>query len=811
MSITSVTHDDEVNTAAAVKFLKKWPAPPVLTAIHVDQNGKKGRVETRAFGPNVGDWALVMNWIDERQGKANLYFSPNVVTTQNKKAEKADVQGVVAFHVDCDARVGEPQLEARDRIAAKFSAYDPPPSVINFSGGGCQAFWILEAPIEIGGDVAKAQAAELYNKKLIAELDGDIGTHNVDRIMRLPHTTNLPDERKLKKGRVPMLAEVIDDNFARHAIEKFESATADKEPDHATSTAIAIGVAPPITKVERDQVVWDRLPRLNDLQELYRWGVDHWALMNVALGDEAIVGNDELAVLHDAHVSIGHRVEEGPYKGKRSDALWATLKEFARCDVPVELAIGVITDRRWGISACVFDKKDARREALKQINKAYGEVAAEAQKRRTGPNRPRWHETYDTHGLFPKGTYRNARVAIQHLGIVCRCDDFHKKVLVGYEGEAPHAISPLVGELSEAATTRLRQVIADRYDFDAKEPNVYQAMLSLAFENVFDPVLDYFDEVQGRWDGKPRLDSLAIDYLGSPNTELNKTFLRIMLIATVRRVRDPGCKFDQICVLEGVEGTNKSSFIATMAGAENFSDQRVIGERDREVQEQLGGVLMHEMADLTGMKKADVETIKAFASRTHDRARPAWGRMLVRAPRRCTQWATTNDTDYLQSQTGNRRFWPVPTARIDIDKVRCDRDQLWGEAAAREAKGESIVLEERMRSAAGEAQDQRREVDPWEDLLATAVEAKAEYEALPEGNHDDKKLVVSSVRLMGEVLALQPKEQTGSQGRRLSRVMKRLDWSRGFVYVNTSVPGEQPSRTRLRGYFRAVAEPKISQ
>jgi predicted P-loop ATPase len=125
------------------------------------------------------------------------------------------------------------------------------------------------------------------------------------------------------------------------------------------------------------------------------------------------------------------------------------------------------------------------------------------------------------------------------------------------------------------------------------------------------------------------------------------------------------------------------------------------------------GVWLYEIADLTGMRKTEIEHIKAFASRTVDRARPAYGRFRVDRPRRTVFFATTNDEDYLQSQTGNRRFWPVPVGRIDLEALARDRDQIWAEAVVREAEGKPIHLPESMWHAASEEQNQRTESDEW--------------------------------------------------------------------------------------------------
>ena len=96
-----------------------------------------------------------------------------------------------------------------------------------------------------------------------------------------------------------------------------------------------------------------------------------------------------------------------------------------------------------------------------------------------------------------------------------------------------------------------------------------------------------------------------------------------------------------------------------MPALENFSDQSIFGVRDREQQELLAGVWLYEIAELANIRKTEVEHIKAFASRTHDRARPAYGHFRVDQPRRCVLFATTNNDQYLKE--ADRRFWPVKT------------------------------------------------------------------------------------------------------------------------------------------------------
>lgn len=306
----------------------------------------------------------------------------------------------------------------------------------------------------------------------------------------------------------------------------------------------------------------------------------------------------------------------------------------------------------------------------------------------------------------PRSTCTNAGVAVTALEILCEKDKFHDKLLTG-----GHMIEQWEGDLSDDVIQMLRKTIRARFGFDPGEKNVRDACVQLCLENAFDPILDYLNAL--KWDGVPRLDSWLLRYMGAPDTELNRMIGRLVLIAAVRRQYAPGTKFDQIVVLESKEGFGKSTAIEIMAGKENFSDQSILNKMEREQQEAMTGVWLYEIADLTGMKKTEIEHIKAFASRTSDRARPAYGRFRVDRPRRTIFFATTNDDEYLQSQTGNRRFWPVPVSRVDLVALRADRDQLWAEAVAYEKRGDSIVLPERLWNVASHEQDSRTESDEW--------------------------------------------------------------------------------------------------
>ncbi len=332
-------------------------------------------------------------------------------------------------------------------------------------------------------------------------------------------------------------------------------------------------------------------------------------------------------------------------------------------------------------------------------------------------------------------------------------------------------------------TLKLRQLILDEFGFDPKGNGTFDALRARCVDHSFDPLLDYLNGL--RWDAKPRLDRWLITYAKADDTPLNRAFGRKTLIAAVRRARQPGCKFDYILVLEGEQGIGKSTLVLILAGADFYSDKAIIGVDLREQQESVQGVWLYEIGELQGLSKVEMSWMKTFLSRTHDKARPAFGRTVVDRPRRGIFVGTINDDTYLRDATGNRRWWPVKChGRIDLSALQRDRDQLWAEAVVAEATGEGLVIPEGLWGAAAIEQQARMEIDAWLEPISSALSILEAKRANMEGSFSSKdadkncapEFRVSTAYLLGNVLCIEESRRGQRDTKRLADVMRTLGW-----------------------------------
>ncbi len=295
-----------------------------------------------------------LEWVSAAAKTCNLYFHVGEpLAPMQKKMERTDIKAVHWLHVDVDPVKGKPIDEERNRILAALRgpAGIPPPTCITFSGGGYQAYWKLREPIEINGDLGRAEETKLYNVHIENMLGAD-NCHDISRIMRLPYSVNIPNEKKRKNGQTEMLAEVIEFDDSRvYDLSQFPKGTlAAQSRDAGTSGGDSNRIKAPAN-----------VRRLSHVDEL-----------GTGVGEkckECIVNG---YVPDDPKGVAGGSLDHFPSRSER--LLWVCC-ELVRAGIDDEIIYSIITDDQFKISESVLEKgSGTERYALRQIERAKDEA-----------------------------------------------------------------------------------------------------------------------------------------------------------------------------------------------------------------------------------------------------------------------------------------------------------------------------------------------------------------------------------------------------------------------------------------------------
>jgi Family of unknown function (DUF5906) len=324
----------EATETEAVDFLKQLRpnGPWVLTAISPD-------------GPTTTTTALdettARAFVRDNNGTRNLYYSVNPTRTpMTSKAAKVDIAVVEYLFADLDPRESESPEAAKARYLQALEAHEPEPTAIVDSGNGVQVLWRLDKPIILATPVtvnnAKGQSelalsadataavdeVEGRAKALMLALGGKAGTQNVDRILRLPGTTNLPNKKKQREGRVPCVSSLIRFNGTRCRLDQFPAAEwSGAKPEAGDSASARFDI--------------DALPVSDRIKKLIRGVAD-----------------------------AGH-----PYKS-RSEAVFAVILAMVGAGCTNEQIEAVFLDSRHPISAHVLDQSQPPKYLARQVAKA---------------------------------------------------------------------------------------------------------------------------------------------------------------------------------------------------------------------------------------------------------------------------------------------------------------------------------------------------------------------------------------------------------------------------------------------------------
>lgn len=269
---------------------------------------------------------------------------------------------------------------------------------------------------------------------------------------------------------------------------------------------------------------------------------------------------------------------------------------------------------------------------------------------------------------------------------------------------------------------QFRLYIETTYGMRFRVADYTDAFNILAQKQHYHPIKDFIRGLPV-WDNTPRVDTLLHDYLGADDNVYTREVMRKTLCAAILRIYRPGVKFDTMPVLNGPQGIGKSTLLARLGG-EWFNDNvSLLGTRDKSAAEGLQMSWLVELSEVDGgLRRSDLESVKAFLSRTIDVYRPAYGRTVEKHPRQCVFFGTANsENGYLSDLTGNRRFLNIrckkDSEKHPWDLTDDDIRQIWAEVKFRVSHHESLILSAEAQKIAENEQNQALETDEREGII----------------------------------------------------------------------------------------------
>ncbi|WP_333638542.1 virulence-associated E family protein [Tissierella praeacuta] len=319
-------------------------------------------------------------------------------------------------------------------------------------------------------------------------------------------------------------------------------------------------------------------------------------------------------------------------------------------------------------------------------------------------------------------------------------------------------------------------------------------------KNKIHPVREYLEKLT--WDGIKRVETLLTDYLGAEDNIYTRAVIRTHLTAAVARIFKPGCKYDTMLTLTGPQGIGKSTFIRYLA--KDWFNDSLETVKGKDAYEQLQGSWLLEMGELTATRKADIEAVKLFLSKTEDIYRVAYGRRTSRFKRQCIFWGTSNDKEFLRDKTGDRRTWPVDCGVVEIKKsvfkdLKNEVDQIWAEAVEMYKSGHKLHLEGKEAEEAVKQQREHAEDSPKAGLIEEYLnrdypinwdemdlyERRSYLEDMDDdfdtkaSTHKMKKDKTCVLEIWCELFKGEPKSLTPILSREINDILRTLDgWER---------------------------------
>ncbi|WP_295392597.1 VapE domain-containing protein [uncultured Thiodictyon sp.] len=343
----------------------------------------------------------------------------------------------------------------------------------------------------------------------------------------------------------------------------------------------------------------------------------------------------------------------------------------------------------------------------------------------------------------------------------------------------------------EHVYSHLQAVISDDFDTDFAKSAIIDQTIVIAHSNKYHPVRDYLTGL--RWDGTPRLDNWMTHILGVEDSAYARAVGGTLLCGMVQRVMKPGSQYDYVVILEGTQGKAKTSFVNALPPNPDWFITQPIKLDNTQTDSLIAaaGSWVWEIGELKGFTHKDLEAVKQFITKRVDIYREPYARGADRNPRQFVFVGTTNQTQYLEDVTGNRRSLPVRCTKVDLETFVANRDQLFAEAFAKvQTVGfNAFTLYPDIEQLAVVEQEKRRVADPWEEIV----------NELTQGRNS-----VLSSEIAHALGFVNKKDHTKAVWQKIGRVMEALKGWEGPKSVRSDSQDITFKDKSAKGYARAV-------
>jgi len=249
-----------------------------------------------------------------------------------------------------------------------------------------------------------------------------------------------------------------------------------------------------------------------------------------------------------------------------------------------------------------------------------------------------------------------------------------------------------------------------------------QAVDHVSRDFQYDPITTWLDALP-EWDQEERLSYFFSDFCNMKQTPYTAFCGRSFFLSLVARAYKPGCQVDTVIVLEGAEGSKKTSLCRLVGGP--WYKALSVSFETKDLFLALRRAWVAELAELDAFARSGQARIKSLLTMLSDAYRPAYARHEIDQPRRTVFVGTTNDPAYIVDPYGARRFFPVQVGDINLKAIGDSLFQLFAEARAAYRAGEQWWTDDPIIMAeANEVRQSVREDDPWEDKIADFITAR---------------------------------------------------------------------------------------